>query len=751
MSSNVQEESRFQQFIQNSILWIFAIVLTAGLTLIFSFNLIAPNILNVEEGLPAPEDIFAPRAITYESEVALSQAQEAARNNVLEQYSRVEEDVGRAQLNLVAQVFTFIEVVRADSQASLETKLGYLQAIESLHLDEQTAIDLLNMNSEDFDGVRIEVGRIVGDIMRERITEGSVLREFQQAAQRDVSLSLTPTQERVVKFIAPRFIVPNMEPDLAATERLREEAAAAVEPYIVTIAQDQLIVREGDLVTERDIEKLTQLGLLQRETDWRIVAGIFVVSLLASVLISLYWYQFYHGRRLGNGRYLTALAAVILVFSLFARLMISTPNLLAYLFPMAALSLLITVLFDVRLAVTVTVMLAAVLGYNAPNSLELTMYTAAGGLLAVLTLHDTQRINAFFRAGLAAALGYAVIIIAFQFSQSVVDIVPVLELLAYAVINGLLSAALTLVGFFLMGSLFGVTTTLQLQDLSRFDHPLLQELLRRAPGTYHHSIMVANLAEQAAEQIKANSTLIRVGAFYHDIGKMNRPAFFAENQEGVNPHDSLDPFTSAKIIISHVSDGLDLARQYRLPDRIRDFISEHHGQRLVKGFYHKACEMSDDPESVDTSKFSYHGPRPRSRETGIVMLADAIESTSRALQPNSEKAIEKLVNTLIDEDLTEGQLDESGLTLGDIHLIRASFIKTLKGRFHVRVKYPGNEELEVERSDEEQAEQVSDDVIVEEEEELGSQNGDTVVTQTGEIISSFDDKTSSQGETETPL
>jgi putative nucleotidyltransferase with HDIG domain len=265
----------------------------------------------------------------------------------------------------------------------------------------------------------------------------------------------------------------------------------------------------------------------------------------------------------------------------------------------------------------------------------------------------------------------------------------------YGLANGILSAALTLAGFFVMGGVFGVTTTLHLQDLSRLDHPLLQELLRRAPGTYHHSIMVANLAEQAAERTKANSALVRVGAFYHDIGKMKRPPFFTENQEGVNPHDSLDPYSSARIIVSHVSDGLELARRYRLPHRIRDFIAEHHGDRVVKGFYLKAKEQADDEaDTVETKPFQHKGPRPRSRETGIVMLADAVEATSSALRPNTEKAIEKLVNSLIEEHLTEGQLDDSDLTLGDVRLIRASFIETLKGRFHLRVKYPGNEELE---------------------------------------------------------
>lgn len=719
----MDEQPRWRRVIQDSILGIFMAVLTVSLTLIFSFNLLAPDDVRVQVGLPAPEDIFAPRAIAYESAVDLRKAQDQARASVLEQYKRIGGDIGRFQLNQVAQTFAFIEVIRADTQASREAKIVYLQAIERVNMEEQIALDLLNMNDADFTEVTAEVQRIVSVVMRREIRENQ-LRDVQQSAQREVSLQLTPTQERVVSALAPRFIVPNMEPDPEVTEQKREEAAAAVPPFPISIAKDELVIRSGDIVTEKHVEKLTQLGLLQRETDWRVVTSVFIMALLGSVLITLYWHQFYHGRRAGNGRYLTALTGLIIVFALIARFMLSSPNLAIYLFPMAALSLLLSVLFDVRLSITVTVILAGLIGFNAPSALETTIYTAAGGLLAILTLRDAQRVNAFFRAGLAAAIGYAVVVVAFQFNQAITDVVPMLELLSYTIGNGLLSAALTLVGFFVMGSVFGVTTTLQLQELSRFDHPLLQELLRRAPGTYHHSIMVANLAEQAGEKIKANSTLIRVGAFYHDIGKMNRPAFFAENQEGINPHDSLDPYTSARIILSHVTDGLELARQYKLPDRIRDFIAEHHGQRIIKGFYHKATTLAgEDSARVDMEKFRYPGPRPRSREAGIVMLADAIESTSRALQPNTEKEIERLVNRLIDEDLTEGQLDDSGLTLGDISQIRASFIKTLKGRFHVRVRYPGNEEMGIPLVQPQPVTPAPMSVIIEEEAELSGLNG----------------------------
>ena len=705
MSPATNEQSRWRQLFQSSMLWVFAISLTIGLTAIFSINLITSSGIQLEVDQRAPEDIRAPRALTYDSDYLLNQAREQARADVVESYFTPEgEDIGRQQLQQVNAVFAFIDTVRADTLASTETKTEYLQSLELLTIEPQTGLDLLALSGSEYEQVKTEVKRIVGDIMRNDIRD-SQLRDFQRQARQEASLFLTPIQENVVTSLAPQFIVPTEFPDVETTELLREEAVANVAPIPVTIVEGELIVRLGARITELDLEKLNKLGLLEDENPWRTVTSLFMASLLGVVIITLYWTKF--ARQLwerNHVRYLTVLEILILFFALLASIMMGNNNPLIYWFPMAALSLLLGVVFEARLSMTVTVVLAGLIGFATPNSLELVLYTAAGGLLAILTLRDEQRFNAIFRSGLIAAVGYIVVVVMFRFPLESVEILDLLPMVGTALGNGILSAGLTLVGFYLMGSLFGITTSLQLQELSRLDHPLLQELLRRAPGTYHHSIMVANLAEQAADKIKANSTLIRVGAFYHDIGKMNRPPFFTENQEGINPHDSLDPFTSARIIINHVSDGLELAKQYKLPEGIRDFIAQHHGERIVKGFYFKATENAQEGENVDIEQFRYLGPRPRSKETGIVMLADAIESASRALQPNSEKAIEKLVNSLIDGDLTEGQLDNSGLTLGDIHHIRASFIKTLKGRFHVRVKYPGNEALEVNEDEDTKAE-----------------------------------------------
>jgi cyclic-di-AMP phosphodiesterase PgpH len=673
------------------------LAVTLGLFLAFTLTLtleFSPGSqVEVTLGERAAQEIFSPIDHTYVSIVQTNQLREQAALAVPDVYTASDLAVGRAQ-NLKAQaVFAFVEVVRADPLADRNTKIRYLQAIEQLVIEQQVADDLLSLGQADYNTAKTAVLAIVGEIMLEPVREGEES-EARRAARGRVNFNWTAAQERIVTTLSPQFIVANSFRNEEATGMLRAEAAAAVAPVQRTFTQGESIIRVGRVVEEADIEMLEELGLLQAATDWWALAATTIISFLGVTLVVIYWHQFYNHTH-ESPRQLFIFAGLLVVAVIGMRLMLSAGGLFAYLFPMAGLSLLLAALFDARLSLFVTIVLASLAGHLMDNSLEFTMYTAVGGLVAVLTLRDTQRLSAIFRAGLAAATGNTVVILLFHLSGDPVWL-DFFGLLLMGLVNGLISASLTLAGFFLLGSLFGMLTSLQLQDLARLDHPLLQELLRRAPGTYHHSIMVANLAEQAAERIKANSALVRVGAFYHDVGKMNRPPFFVENQEGGNsPHDSLDPFSSARIIISHVSDGLQLARRYRLPTRLHDFIAEHHGDRVLKTFYQKAREQAVDADEVDVNRFRHKGPRPRSRETGIVQLADAIEATSSALRPNTEAAIEKLVTGLVDEHLKEGQLDQSGLTLGDIRRLRESFIETLKGRFHMRVLYPGNEELMV--------------------------------------------------------
>ena len=700
--ANERNVSRWQSIWQRlttggTPLWLFAVGLTLALTLVLSFNLVTRAQVSVSVGEPASEDIIAPQSISFYSDVLTEQAREQARAGVTNVYDPLDLSLAREQINRARDIFNFIEVVRADTMANEETKLRYLQSIEGLVIEPEIARSLLSLSAAEFAAVEEDVVRIIGEVMRREIRdEPAAISEAKRAARTEFSFTLTQTQEQIVTSLVPQFIVPNTFFNEEATIERRNEAAAAVEPKRQSVMQGQRIVRVGEIVTPEELELMERLGLLQPEISWWRLGSLFIASFLSVGLITLYWQRFHSPLR-SSPRYLLLLGLLILIFALGAKFLVPGRGLLAYLFPAAAMSMLLAVIYDTRLAIFVSIIVATLIGFLAQESLELTVYMAIGPLFAALVLRDAQRINAFFRAGLVAALGNLAVILVFRLTQEI-ETVELLQLILFSVLNGLISSSITLAGFFVIGGLFGMMTTLQLQELSRLDHPLLKDLLRRAPGTYHHSIMVANLAEQAAERVDANSALVRVGAFYHDVGKMNRPPFFTENQEGIDPHETLDPYSSARIIISHVSDGLELARKHRLPDRIQDFIAEHHGDRLVVVFYQKALEQAGEEEKVDKSRFRYNGPPPRSRESGIVLLADSVEAASAAVRPDTAEAIEKLVNRIVDDHIKDGQLDDSNLTMGDIREIRASFIETLKGRFHVRVKYPGDDEVEAERT-----------------------------------------------------
>jgi putative nucleotidyltransferase with HDIG domain len=680
---------QFRLWVRRHSLALFFAIVALGMTLILSYDLPGTRQVDVAVDRPAPNDLFSSRSLTFTSDLLTAQARDQAARAVSDIYTPLDLQIGRTQLAQARSFLAFVDTVRADSSATPSRKIAYLRAAGGLTISEEVADGLLSLTQAEYEQVKADVLAIIEELMREEIRP-SQLADYQRTARRLASLELSAAQTSVVTELAYQFILPTVFPDDEATAAARAAAAEAVQPVTRSVARDQRIVRAGEIVTAADYELLTELGLLRQEANWRHTASMAVASLLTTSLIALYWARFQRVQ-FPNGRYLGVVAGLLLLFTAVAKIMLNS-DLLAYWFPLTALSLLLAVVYDTRFAMLVTVLMAGLVGFAGPNSLEVAIYLAMGGVVSVLTLRDAQRISAFFRAGLLAAIGYATVIVMFWLLE---DASPRALLLpaAYALGNGMLSSGLTLAGLYVLGGLFGIVTILQLQDLSRLDHPLLRELLRRAPGTYHHSIMVANLAEQAAERVNANSTLVRVGAFYHDVGKMVRPPFFVENQEGMDPHASLDPHTSARIVISHVADGLELARRYRLPFRIRDIIAQHHGNRVVRSFYRKAQEMAGEGVQVDPEAFRYPGPRPNSREAAIVMLADAIDATSTAVRPNTEKAIEKLINTIVEDDLLEGQLNGSGLTLGDIEQLRLSFIETLKGRFHVRVQYPGNELL----------------------------------------------------------
>ena len=692
-----QEESRVRRDEPRWWPWLRVVLLGSALATVTAVVMVLPLLpdsllptgrLEIEEGFVAPQDIRAPRRATYESSILGTEAQQRAADIVEPIYTLPDPATARQQLDRARQVLDYLGSIRADSLASPAQQQGWiLAAVEMSSLSLDTLDELLALSDASWDRVQREILDVVDQGMRRDIRDGR-LEESLAGVPALVSLDLSDEETAATIALAQRFLVPNSFLDPAATAEAQARAREQVPPVLRTFEAGQIIVREGARVSALDIEALDQLGLRQPGVGWTDWAAAGLLAVMLTLLLGLYLSRF-QSEVLWNGQQAFLLVLSTSLSVLAAGLMVPGGVVLRYIAPAPTLAMLMTATLGPQAGVATAMYLGGAVGIIADNSWEMVVYATSGGVVAALTLGRVERISALFRAGAYAALTHAVVIVIIYLLQGITLPGDLVVTALSGVANGGISASLALGGLFLVGPLFDITTTMRLVELGRPDHPLLKRLLREAPATYHHSLMVANLAEQAAEQIGANAMLTRVGAYYHDVGKIARPYFFTENQvEGVNPHDRLDPETSAEVIIGHVRDGLELARRYRLPQRVRAFIPEHHGTNWVSFLYNKAVQQADDPALVNPDDFHHIGPKPQSRETALVMLADGCEAAVRSARPSSAQEVAEIVNKIIDQRVSDGQLSECDLTMRDLDLVRETFVSVLKGVFHPRIKYP---------------------------------------------------------------
>jgi hypothetical protein len=603
-------------------------------------------------------------------------------------YDAPDARVARQQVLQLRDILDYITSVRLDAQATQQQRLADLAAIRDAPLTPAAAATALSLTDPEWAAVETEAVAVLEQLMRGQV-RADQLEDVRRSIPARVSVDLSDEQAQVVSALVGALAAPNSFYNPAATDTARAAARQAVQPVYKQVVAGQAIVIRGQVVTDEELETLRALGLLQTGSSWQRSVSAGVAVIVTAFMLVLYLRRF-HGEILVTPRLVLLLGLLFTGFLLTAKVMVPGHTLLPFLFPAAALSMLLTVITGPNFAITVTVGLAALVGYIGGSRLDLTIYTAIGGIIAALTLGRAERVNQFFWAGLSGALASMGIVLVFGLSDAGTDSLGLGQLLLASLLNGAVSASMTLAGFFLLGGLFDITTSLQLLELARPDHPLLRLILRNAPGSYQHSLQVANLAEQAAERIGANAMLIRVGALYHDAGKALHPEYFVENQlDGANVHESLDPTTSARIIIRHITDGVELARRHRLPSRIRAFIPEHHGTLKTMYQYKRALEAAGgEAGRVDEAQFRYPGPRPQSKETALLMLADGCEAKARSDRPKSEADIDRIVKSVMDDRVAKGQLDDTDLTLKDLQLIRESFVTTLKGVFHPRLAYP---------------------------------------------------------------
>lgn len=631
-------------------------------------------------------DIKAHREIIDES--ATEARKKEAEEKVDKQYS-LRTDVQKQSEEKIKGFFSSVEKVLAQDKPE-EEKAKLIPRVPFKITDAQ-ANKIASMNEQDIKKLESLCIDALNKAYEAPIEDGNNqdLKDAKKEYTDFISSSDLSDSEKAIALNFVNVVEPNFFYDKEKTDELIKETLKQVPP--VMIKKNQIVVSEGEPVTAHQLELLGTLGLLSDSAS-----GIYIYIALGILVIIVMYLQYGYIHKyyptINKEFSKIVMISILNVFPvILARLFGMMSN---YIIPLACMPMLITLLLNYKISLVFSmlnvILIGGAVGFN-PNIIILAILNVVlGGTL----LRKMQQRNDILYSSITVAVLSSIL----TFSVGTLTTNNFMEILAditFAAAGAILSGILTIGVLPFFESTFDIVTNAKLLELSNPNNPLLKKLLMEAPGTYHHSILVANLAELAAEQVGGNPLLARIGAYYHDVGKTKRPYFFRENQFGKkNPHDRLKPEVSSKIIISHVKDGSELAKEYNLPKTIHDFIVTHHGETLVKYFYLTVKNNSENPDEVKEEDFKYPGPKPMSKEQGIVMLADSTEAAVRSINEPTEEKIEKMVNNIIDDKLATGQLDNCDLTLRDISKIKKCFLKALNGIHHERIEYPDDNKKE---------------------------------------------------------
>lgn len=508
-------------------------------------------------------------------------------------------------------------------------------------------------------------------------------------------------QISIINALLSQIIVPNLVVDEFATEIARKNAESSVKPYEITFQKGDKILFEGEPVTRLKRDALRQAGYNVYELNWQGLLAIYVLVSLAT-LIFINYMRFFE-KQFFEAKYLSLMAVLSLLLAGIA--VVIPTGFSPYVLPIPAYVLLLAIFTNPRVAfVAITVLLTVLttgMQYPAQFIVAFVLLSLAT-MVTVSQIRYSRRFDLIKAGFLISLTGVVIVLAIYLLERCLIDVSNglIFKNSIFVILNGIVSSMIALGTLPLFESLFKIITPYGLAELADHNQPLLKRLQFEAPGTYHHSLMVSNLCEAAAEAIGANPILARVGAFYHDIGKLKRPLFFVENQSyfGIeNPHTKLSPRVSKMVITAHPKDGVELAKEYGLPAVISNFILQHHGEGLASYFYNQAIK-EEGAENVKEEQFRYTGPKPNMKETAILMIADAVESAVRSLKNPTSEEIEQIIDKIIVERLNDGQLADSPLTLHDIKVIAATFSRILRGMQHNRIKYQENIEEELRKN-----------------------------------------------------
>lgn len=647
-------------------------------------------------GQVSPTTIKAEKSIVFEDKSKTDMERRLAGEKAGKVYTKdpmvsitVQKDISDLVQKLI-QVLSETELDTAVKAAAIRSALPF--AMQDADLNE-----LALANSEDLRQVETEVNNLVAEAMNgpDGITQDGLDESKNSINNKIVGMRLSISYEQFAISVVEHYVRANASINAELTRQSQEEAMNAVSPVMVSVKEGEKIIGEGEIITEEHIAKMQALGLTGTQLHMNSLFGVLLLVILFTAIVLAYLYKKNRDIYEDPG-HLYLLGIIVLMVlgvgkAIIAINVVRWPEFSAqfgYMVPLAMAGMLIALLLDSRLAVLVVAVLSLMQGVMMDNQLRFALVGMIGGMTGVYSVSKLSQRGDLVRAGVYVSIANVVAILTVGLMHNVSFGVLITSSIILGVANGILSSVLTNGALPFLESTFGITSTVRLLEFSHPNNILLKKLLTEAPGTYYHSIIVGNLAEAAADAVGGDSMLVRVGAYYHDIGKLRRPYFFIENQmNGENPHDKIGPSLSTLIITSHVKDGVEMAKKSNLPQGIIDIIEQHHGNSMVSYFYRKALE-GDHSDSVTEEEFRYEGPKPQTREAAIVMLADSVEAALRSLQNRTPDRLEGFVRKFVRDKLNDGQFDECNLTFKDLDIITSVFVRVLSGIFHNRIEYP---------------------------------------------------------------
>ncbi|GGA32453.1 HD family phosphohydrolase [Psychrobacillus lasiicapitis] len=679
------------------------------LTAICMFFLLIGNVkeskYDIERFQLSPDTIRSVK--TMEDPVKTEEEKEQVASEVLPVY-QFQDETADNQAAIIRSIFDSVLEVKknsseelaqegaATSLAKLKDELDVLAENASvIPLSDEMLTILLKQSAPVLRESKEKLATIAENALNEPIRTESVPSAREKvASQVTNSFGFSAEYMNILINIARGAIVATEIENDELTELRIEQAKASVEP--TRILQGQILVQKGELIDREVYRQIELLGMLTDRTSYKppIGVGIFVILTM--------WILFAQTFRKKEKAITNAKNLVVVAFSLIVSVLImkvlqsvayNFDVVISFIFPTALVSIFVYLLVNERAALITSFVVAAYAGiifqegYTNVFQMEISLYILFGSVAGIFAMQRTHNNSQIFRGSfVVSAVNILFILFYLLMTKTTYEFNDILFYVGVAVLSGILSGALTIGILPFFESVFGILSTMRLIELSNPNHPLLKKILTETPGTYHHSLMVANLADAACEAVGANGLLARVGSYYHDVGKTKRPGFFIENQvNGYNPHDNLPPETSRDIIIAHAVDGAEILQKHKIPKEIVDIAEQHHGTSLLKFFYYKAKEMKED---IAEGQYRYPGPKPQTKEIAIISVADSVEAAVRSMkEPNAEK-IRELIQSIIKGKLLDGQFDECDLSLKEIKIMEESFCTTMNGTFHSRIEYP---------------------------------------------------------------